>query len=444
MIAAAGDVALSHEQKSTWRRRLDALRRGAGFWAMADQGLVSLGNFLTVILLARRMSLIEFGAFAVLFEVILFLNSIGASLIIYPLCVKGAVGDRDELRRLTGASLIMTLLLCVPLGLGAVIGAWAVGRISLAAWVIAAMLVWQLQETLRRALTSHMRFLAALPGDVISYLGQVVYLAWFAWHGHITLEIAFASIAISSLIGAALQWMQVKPLAPSLKQLIERSREFWRTGYWATLSNLTTFLTVPSFAWVLGIFQGLAAVAIFQSFANLLKVANPIMNTVANLMIPAGSKANRDGGVALAWRKSSVYALQGAALLLPYFLVLFLAPHLVIRLAYGPQSPCLEYANMMRIYVLGYGVIYLSQITNAFLLSLHASRSAFMAQLSNVGACVVLGLPLAAVAGICGAVWGNLAATAARVIVGVILIAQLARREAPLFNDTKLDGMVPS
>jgi O-antigen/teichoic acid export membrane protein len=433
MIAGTATLDYASNPRRTLRSRLDAILRGTGIWAMGDQGVVSLGNFLTIIVLFRAFgkALADFGAYAVLIEVVLFLNTVAASLITYPLCVKGSIAEEEDLRRLTGSSLILTLLLNIPLAIVALTGSICVGRVWLAPWLIAALVIWQLQETLRRAMTAHLRFAAAIPGDAISYLGQVVYMAAVVWvfHQKMTLNIAFASIAITSLLGGLLQWFQLKPILPGRGELVEVGREFWQTGYWAMLGNLTTVLTVPSFAWVLGMFKGLAAVAIYQSFANLLKIANPVMNTVVNLIIPAGSRGRRDGGVGQAWQSASMYAWQGAAMLAPYFLVLMVMPHFVVRMCYGEHAAALKYSNIFRVFVVGYAVIYLSQITNSFLLSLGASRSAFVAQIGNVIACVIIGLPMTALWGMPGAVWGNLVSTLARVVFGMILIRRIARLE---------------
>src|SRR5262245_22544082 len=54
-------------------------------WALADQGIVSLGNCATNVLLARSLAVAEFGVFALLLEAMLFLNSLQAALVIYPL-----------------------------------------------------------------------------------------------------------------------------------------------------------------------------------------------------------------------------------------------------------------------------------------------------------------------------------------------------------------------
>ena len=60
-----------------------------GFWAIADQGIVSLGNFLTTIILARTVSPHEYGVWTGNFRFdFLFLNVLPASLVTYPLMVR--------------------------------------------------------------------------------------------------------------------------------------------------------------------------------------------------------------------------------------------------------------------------------------------------------------------------------------------------------------------
>ena len=83
------------------------------FWAMADQGVVSLGNFGVSILLAgcfeRAHNLSDFGAYWILMELMLFLNGMQAAVVVYPLSVRGAVADRIGLGKMTSMSLLLTL-----------------------------------------------------------------------------------------------------------------------------------------------------------------------------------------------------------------------------------------------------------------------------------------------------------------------------------------------
>ena len=95
-----------------------------GFWSMVDQGAVSAGNFLTTILLARALLPSEYGIYALLFALMLFMISLHAAVIVYGLSLDGAAGTDATLRPLAGGSLVLTA------GLGTVLGA-AIGTVAM-------------------------------------------------------------------------------------------------------------------------------------------------------------------------------------------------------------------------------------------------------------------------------------------------------------------------
>src|SRR3954469_15885458 len=85
-----------------------------GFWPLADQGVVSLGNFLTIILVGRAVShgtLLkpDYGLFSVILEFMNFLITLHAGLITYPLTIRGAQTDNRGLKRFASASLLFTV-----------------------------------------------------------------------------------------------------------------------------------------------------------------------------------------------------------------------------------------------------------------------------------------------------------------------------------------------
>src|SRR5262245_14687257 len=184
------------------------------FWAMADQGVVSLGNFAVNLLLARyfaqRDDLSSLGSFGVLMGLVLFFNGIQAALVIYPLTVRGTSVGREQIGRMAGMSLVLTFLSWPLLGAGIIAAAllWSIDPV-VGIWAAAAMLLWQLQETLRRGLMAHLRFRAVLPGDAVSYLGQMTIVGFLAWRGTLTLSSTFIAMAVTSGLGAVLQAAQL-------------------------------------------------------------------------------------------------------------------------------------------------------------------------------------------------------------------------------------------
>jgi len=203
------------------------------FWAMADQGVLSLGNFGVSILLAacfeRKHDLSDFGAYWILMELMMFLNGIQNALVAYPLTVRGAIADRLQLGRLTSMSMLLTGVMW-PLQAAAIVTTAAIAKIpmSVGIWAAIALFLWQMQETLRRGLMAHLKFRESLLGDSISYIGQLVAVALLGWYGMLTLTTAFQAIALTSGLAALVQGEQIA---------IIRTND----GLFAALSNFDPF-----------------------------------------------------------------------------------------------------------------------------------------------------------------------------------------------------------
>src|ERR1019366_9789213 len=82
---------------------------GKGILTLTDQGLIGGSNFLIAILLARQLSLTQYGAYALAFEIFMVLSMAYACLILEPLLVFGPSTYRDSFRQYFGVLLWMHL-----------------------------------------------------------------------------------------------------------------------------------------------------------------------------------------------------------------------------------------------------------------------------------------------------------------------------------------------
>jgi O-antigen/teichoic acid export membrane protein len=395
-----------------------ALLRSRGGWALADQGIVSLGNFATSVLLARSLPKVEFGVYILVFGVLQFLHSLHQSLVTYPLSVRGAASDAERLRRLAGSALLFTLILALPLSLGIVVIVEAEHRPSLLPWALAAMFLWQFQETIRRAIMSHLRHHEAFPGDAVSYLGQVAIIGLLAGSGRLTLESAFMVIAGTSLVALVLHALRLRPALREADRMPEILRDHWSLGRWVLFTSLITVLTVQAMPWTLKFFHGEGQVAEFGVLAQIMGLSNPIIISIAGLVVPAVAAA-APRGMAAVKRVALVHGLQGAAMLLPYYAVVMIVPALALRV-FNP-----EYAGLtthLRLFVVVYMLVFPAQVMQALLNGLGRTRSTFAAQCAFSAATVLFSLPLAALYGLTGAVWAGVLPALAFVVTSVFML----------------------
>jgi O-antigen/teichoic acid export membrane protein len=406
----------------------DGLRRFVlgGFWALSDQAAVSLGNFLTTLVLIRSLAPDVFGTYALLFGMLLFLGSLHAALVVYPITV-GAAGDGRH--AITGAALAITGVLWLPLGLFLVGTTAVLGRVDLAGWAVVALLMWLVQETLRRVLMADLRHRDALAGDAVSYLGQAAVVWLLARAGMLTLESALAAVAATSAAGALVQAFQVGLRRFPRSALAPAARAFWRQGRWLLLLQFVGLVTIYATPWTLDFFHGRREVAQFQAVAVLLGVANPVTMSMVGLIVPAVATASRGGNPAAAKAAALRYGAVGATLLLPYYLALLLFPATVLSLFFGRESAYVGLATPLRLFVAAYAMFYVAQMSAALLNGLGRSRAAFVAHAAGATATLLVAIPLAAAFGLSGAVWGGLAPAAVHAAASMLLLRRMNRSQ---------------
>ena len=399
-----------------------------GFWALSDQAVLSLGNFLTSLALIRHLPPATYGVYALVFGTLLFLVSLHAALVTYPLSLKAAAASEgdDAVRRLCASSLGLTAALWLPLAIGLVAALLFLRRPDLAPWACAALLAWLLQETLRRTLMARLRHRQALVGDVVSYLGQAAAVWALAWLGALTLKSALIAIASTSTAAALIQAAQLR-LTPRLpfSSFIVHPSSFLLVGRWMLLVNLMGSITVLTMPWTLKAFHGPGEVARFQSLTVLLGIGNPVSMGMVSLIVPAVAAESARGGVAPARRAALRLSLVGGSLLLPFYLLLLAAPTAVLSAFFGADSAYVSLATPVRLFVGAYALAYVAAVSAALLNGLGHSRSAFLAHAAAAAATVLVSLPLAAKFGLTGAVWAGLFPAALHVAVALLMVTRV-------------------
>jgi O-antigen/teichoic acid export membrane protein len=396
-----------------------------GFWALTDQGVVSLGNFLTQVILARSLARIDYGVFVLLFGVLIVVYACHLSLICYPLTLTAASRDRQGLRRLVSLSLLLTTGFNLPFIGVLLVACVSLHRIALTPWAAVALLFWLLQETTRRGLLAHLRHGRAIWGDAVRYIGQAAVLWSLAHSGRLTVLTALQVIAVTSAAGAALQVLQLGFARVSVREAILSVPSFWRLGRWALLSSGTDAVTFQIFPWALAFFHGALQAAPFQAVRNLLGVTHPILLSLPGLIVPATAKAHQQEGMAAAARSAVRFGTQAGIILFPYYVLLLIWPRAALALLYGRHSPYVSFDWSLRVFVIAHVFVFLFQIKAGLLNGVERPRSVFAAELASTGIALSVGLPLTALWGVAGAAAAVLLMTLSRYATGAFFVAKL-------------------
>lgn len=409
-------------------RGLIAVIARRGGWAITDQAVASIGNFGRNIALTHYLLPEVFGKYGMILSAFLFLNSLQAALVVYPVQVKGSVIEQERLGGFASICLLLTLLLCIPLAL--VMGGSAifvtsgseVNSMWTAAAVALALVTFQCQELFRRTLMARLRFGAAVPGDTVCYLGQLlaIYIAGeMGWlRGPMALPRTFALMSALTTLAAVIQAMQVGLARFDRQQVVQFSRDFWHLGKWLLAANMTTIVTDIGYNWLLGLGHRAELAGFYRVIADLNKLSNPVVFTLVGLIVPVVARTRAGSDVQHAKRVGLKYAAVGFVPFGLYFLVLLAVPEVLLKILYNENFWTL--GNGVRIFALTSIIGFIANMALAVLNGLGRPQAQFNTQLTNTIATILIGLPMTYYWGLYGALWGGLLATIALTIVALI------------------------
>jgi O-antigen/teichoic acid export membrane protein len=399
-------------------------------WTLADQGVVSSGNFLLNVLLARTLRQEDYGVFALFLGAIFILRTIDHSLICYPLSVRLCAASNDERAGLLGNTILLSAVLALVLVVIMALGTTLLGVENIGLPACLCYLCWQAHETSRRCLLADFRYRSAVPGDGIAYVGQALLVALLAWLDTITLPATLYIMSISFSIGAVVHASKLRCAWPALAETRLLASEYFSLGKWSLVNYQLALARSQLLPWVLAALAGTAATASFQAGQNIASMMAPINLGMGNAIPQVAAHAHRSGGVIGASRAAYGYILFGLAPILIIFAATVLLPELLLRTAYGPQSPYLAVVMELQLLAVAGVLDYIAEMISKTLLGIQAAKLASMLNFVATGAAVVLAFPLIGSLGVLGACVTLLIANLVRAIGGVIAIARLIDEEA--------------
>lgn len=402
------------------------------FWTLLDQGIISLGTFLVNVELARELDAREYGTFALLFGGYFLIQLLNASLIFFPLMLRLGGGKEERSSDLVCASLILTTLSTSAFTVAVISCLIAFDRSDLAIAAAAYLLLWQLQDVLRRALLAQFRHRTAAIADAITYIGGAGAIFVLAHYSTLSASDALFVMAAACTLAIAIQVLQRPPTFPRTIDKRELLHDFWRQGKWALVNGVVLIATVQAFPWALAMADGPAAAADFQAVLNVANLANPIAFGLYNIILPAVAQAYSTGSMRSAWRVARTYIAIGAALLSLFVVPVLIMPQTVLALLYGDNSSYTHLGQAVAVMMVAAAINAIAELMNTFI---HGVGSAKFAALMNGAGLVVVVLlmPVVGVDGVLGCALLLGAARFVRLIAAACIVGRmLSSEERPL------------
>jgi O-antigen/teichoic acid export membrane protein len=403
---------------------------GRGAWAIADQGLFALANVLLNVLLARWLTPVEYGAFAVGYSLFLFIGAFHTALLTEPLLVFGpgkyADRPRSYLSLLLRGHWILTAVGSLLLIIAGLVLRYNGSRplsqalLGLALATPFSLLMW----FSRRA--AYVRFQPRLAtiasaGYLVLLLAGLIGLAGFH------LVSIFSAMLTLSLAGAISGLWLMKSIHRTLPD--EESMtpmpvvtDHWRYGRWASATSVLMWVPLNLFFVVLSVLVNFEATGAFKALSNLVLPLLQANAALGSLLLPAMAlRARNHEQFKKLLRTSLVLFAAGAC---TYSLLIGAFGGELVHLIYGGRYD--SQANLLRLLLLiplldGAMVV----LSNA-LRSLERPDRVFWAQLAVVLFLLTAGVEATRLSGLWGATAGLVVAELlGTIVLGASVLSQL-------------------
>lgn len=399
--------------------------------AFVDQGVVSAGNFIAGILMARAFGAHEFGSFTLAWLIVEFMASLQFALVIQPMLNIGA--KEDEADRSQYYSAIAVQQAC--LGIGAALCIWmtvtAIGAFvddklaHLALPLCVATISFQGYNFFRRYFFMRDRAGTALASDLLRIglqIGGILALSLLSWPVSATsgVWIVAAACAVSTFVGIALfgrfEWQP----AALRRQVIRH----WTFSKWLLPSAVMFWMTSQAFVLMSGIVLGAAVTGTLKAAITITGVITSLMQALDSFAPMQASRAFKAQGRDGLLRYLARLSLSMAALLAVFVLLLTHDTEAVVRMIYGREFEGLGYAVQ---WLCATSVVYgVSVLLNIWAAAIERTQLIFVSYAAATLFTVIAAYPLTTMFGLQGVLWGMVIV---EVIKSLALFAPLARAQ---------------
>jgi O-antigen/teichoic acid export membrane protein len=384
--------------------------------SLFDQGIVSVTNFLTGVIVARSCSKEELGIYMLGYSLVLFVTDMQTALIAVPYMVYAPRLTPATRARYTGSTLIHQLVLSFATMLALACGAIAItfknGQNDLAnvVWALAAVAgLIMMREFVRRVCFAKLELEVALYLDIFTGAGQIGGLLVLAhFHRLSAIRTYWVAGAVCGLAVLCWFWFDREACQPRIEQSVADFKTNWTFGKWVFASGAVWTVSTNLYPWLLATFYGTGSAGVWAACVGVVSLGNPLLLGIQNLAGPKISHVyaarGYEGLQRLIWRMSGLMALPLSLLCLA--LSVF-GGHLLSSL-YGKQYA----GNGSTVTVLALNLV-VSAVVFSFSRALFAAERAnsdFVANCAGLGVMAFLGIWLVFAFGPVGAAIGLLSA----------------------------------
>jgi len=334
-----------------------------GYWAAADQGLISMTNFAAAIILGRAVEPEEFGIYAVGFLMTRFVRAVQDGLIVQPLNALGAVLDRRGFQEYATNSGLLQIILAVLSAIAAaslgylltILGNDVAGPTAIALWFL--LLTWQIQEFIRRTFYTRNEVRKAFINSGFASAVRLGVLWWWgsqaALSGKAGLDAIGWGAAAAILLGL---WQARGYWAWRNIRLWQTFKRNWKFGGWIIGSSLANWVASELYPLLAAGLISFAAAGAYRALQNLVAPVHVLLRATDTFFTPRASMVYHQSGFPGLGRILKIIYLVAGVPILGLLVLASLFPEPLLRLLYGDTY--VAYSGSLFLMAIYYGLWY--------------------------------------------------------------------------------------
>lgn len=361
--------------------KLNNLIKNKKLFVFLDQILVSGSNFLLGILLARFLGLDLFGQFSLIWLLVLFFSSIQLAFIISPMLTHA--GKKLESIKdyyLTNIVyfqifFIVTSISSLSIFLLIYFKIFSNNLEELFPYILFLVYSFLSQDFIRRYLIIKESYFKLFMIDVISYMGQLISIAYLIYENQLTLKNTIISISIVFFSSYLLSFLFVKLKSNNKKYMTLIFLKNWKFSKWLVYSSVLQWGSGNFFILIASYLLGPWAVGVIKIMQNTMGVFHVLFIALENILPIKFAEIYKKLGYLEVWKYFIKQLKFGIIFMSIIILLLSFSYEKLILLIYGNDYT--SYSYLIFGFMIMYIFIYIGMLQRYILRTIENTKIIF-------------------------------------------------------------------
>ncbi len=394
--------------------------------ALVDQAVFAGGNFIINIILARHMSVDEYGTFVVVYTWFLLCQNVYDAFLTEPMAILGSGKYFKQFKTYLGYTFIGHLVVASVLALSLGIAAYITNANDsslVAVTMLTAALVAPL--LLLRWLTRQPFYILAKPhwsavGSSVYFVLSLTGVILLDHFGELTPSSVLIVMGASSLVSSTvLTLVFLKPKFKSTEALSGRAvlRDHWNYGKWSSGSKMLTWIPINLYYVILPVLVSLGASAALRAMNNVLMPLNMGITAALGILLPMFSRTFIESGSGGLHHRVKLVLIWFVVISGVYCLVFSLFGQRIISIIYNGQFD--DFVTFPILLTMGLApmIVSINTVLDASLRVMNKMKQSFLSTLVPAILIITVGVWLLSQYGLLGANLGSLVIGLAETVV---------------------------